>query len=156
MPSQISGLSKQTLPVYQIKTGYANMQVTAIHQYLSQQSYWAGGIPLETVDTALKNSFCIGAFTENKQVGFARLITDYSTFAYLADVYILENHRKQGLSKAMMTHLMELPWVGSLRRLMLATKDAHELYRQFGFGSPLKPELLMEITRPGIYLKKKQ
>lgn len=141
-------------PGYQIKTGYENMQVAAIHHYLSQESYWAKGITMETVDTALKNSFCVGVFKQTAQVGFARLITDYSSFAYLADVYVLENHRKLGLSKAIMTHIMEQPWINGLRRISLATRDAHELYRQFGFNGPSKPEYLMEITRPDIYQKK--
>ena len=127
------------------------MDVQAIHQYLSQESYWARGIPFETVDSSLKNSYCVGCFYMDQLVGFARLITDYVTFAYLADVYIVEGHRKKGLSKRMMAHIMEQQWVKQLRRISLATLDAHGLYRQFGFEGPSKPENLMEITRPGIY-----
>lgn len=138
---------------YQIKSGFENMDVQAIFSYLSQQSYWAQNIPLNTLQTALKNSFCVGVFKANKQVGFARLITDYATFAYLADVYILTAHRKKGLSKALMAYIMELDWVAGLRRISLATLDAHELYRRFGFDGPKKPENLMEITRPEIYSK---
>lgn len=139
---------------YIIKSGFENMDTEAIYTYLSTESYWAKGIPFVTVNNAIKNSFCVGIFKEEKQVGFARLVTDYATFAYLADVYILEAHRNKGLSKALMAHIMNLDWVAGLRRISLATKDAHELYRQFGFESPAKPETLMEITRPEIYQKK--
>lgn len=143
-----------TISGYIIKTGYDNMDTKSIHNYLSTESYWAKGIPFTTLNNALKNSFCLGVFKEGTQVGFARLITDYATFAYLADVYILINHRKKGISKALMAHIMNLDWVAGLRRISLATKDAHELYRQFGFESPAKPETLMEITRPEIYQKR--
>ena len=138
---------------YQIKSGFENMDISAIHAYLSEESYWASGIPINTVEKALKHSFCVGVFLGEDQVGFARLITDYATFAYLADVYILENHRKKGLSKALMAYIMEQDWTAGLRRLSLATWDAHELYRQFGFNAPEKPEYLMEITRKNIYGK---
>lgn len=129
---------------YHIQTGYENMDLTAIHRYLSGESYWAKGIPKETVEQALRHSFCVGVFDGSGQVGFARLITDYTTFAYLADVYILEPHRGKGLSKMLMQYLMDLDWTQKLRRMMLVTLDAHSLYRGFGFHAPEFPERVME------------
>ena len=129
---------------YHIQTGYENMDLKAIHRYLSGESYWAKGIPKETVEQALRHSFCVGVFFGSEQVGFARLITDYTTFAYLADVYILEAHRGKGLSKMLMQYLMNLDWTQKLRRMMLVTLDAHSLYSGFGFHTPEFPERVME------------
>ena len=127
------------------------MDINAVHQFLSKESYWAKGIPMETVSIALKNSFYIGLFKGEKQIGFARLVTDYATFGYLADVYVLSEYRGKGLSKMMIKHLLELDFVQGLRRTLLATLDAHSLYRQFGFKSPENPERLMEIKRNNLY-----
>ena len=135
-----------------IKTGFEAMNLPLIHHYLSTDAYWCMGIPFETVAAAWRGSFCIGLFIEEEMVGFARIITDYATFGYLADVYMLVEHRGKGYSKEMMSYIMELPWVQGWRRFMLATLDAHALYRQFGFDRPAKPDRLMEITRPGMYL----
>ncbi len=140
--------------VYQIKTGFENMNVTSIHDFLSKESYWAKGIPLDTVIKALKNSFCVGLFDREMQIGFARLVTDYATFAYLADVYVLKDYRGQHLAKKRLTHIMDLNFVKDLRRTLLATLDAHSLYRQFGFQPPENPEALMEIKRNNLYEKK--
>ncbi|HFK5587065.1 TPA: GNAT family N-acetyltransferase [Elizabethkingia anophelis] len=140
-----------TVMDYKIESGYENMDINAVHDFLSNKSYWASGISLEAVKKSLKNSYCSGVFYGNVQVGFGRLITDYTTFAYLADVYILENHRGKGLAKRLMEHMMDLEWIDNLRRILLATLDAHDLYRQFGFNPPVKPESFMEIDRPGIY-----
>ena len=123
----------------------------AVHKWLSESSYWEKGIPFEKVKTSFDQSFCIGALMNDEQVGYGRLITDYTTFAYLADVYVLENHRGKGISKQMMTLLFEQDWVKGLRRIMLATSDAHGLYRQIGFTSLGHPEKLMEIVHPNIY-----
>jgi GNAT superfamily N-acetyltransferase len=136
---------------YTIRTASAEMQVERIHHWLSQRSYWAKGIPFETVTTAVKHSFCIGTFHHDIQNGFARFITDYAVFAYLADVYVEEAHRGLGLSKAMMEVLMQEPWVKKLRRLLLATKDAHGLYAQFGFGPLEHPERMMGILQANPY-----
>lgn len=136
---------------FELKTGVENMDIGAIHHYLSTDSYWAKNIPYEAVNDALKNSYCIGIFHKNQQVAFARIITDYTTFAYLADVYVLADYRALGLSKTMMKHIMQLEWIQKLRRFMLATLDAHSLYAQFGFNSVEKPERLMEILQPTIY-----
>lgn len=136
---------------YEIRTGLENMDLKVVHNFLNEESYWANGIPFETVEQALKNSFCVGIFKDNEQVGFARLITDYTTFAYLADVFILESYRGKGLSKIMMDFIMNIDWVTGLRRISLATQDAHSLYAQFGFATPENPERLMEIRRKNIY-----
>lgn len=136
---------------YHIKTKFENMDIAAIHNFLSKESYWAKGIPLETVETSLKNSFCVGVFDDKIQIGFARLVTDYSTFAYLADVYVLKEYRGKGLSKMLIKYMMDLKWTKGLRRMLLATSDAHSLYEQFGFQSPENPECLMEIKRNNLY-----
>lgn len=138
---------------YQIKAGLENMDIAAIHNFLSKESYWAKGIPFETVETSLKNSFCVGVFDAKIQIGFARFVTDYATFAYLADVYVLKEHRGKGLSKILINHIMDLEWTKGLRRMLLATLDAHSLYKQFGFQSPENPEWLMEIKRNNLYQK---
>jgi GNAT superfamily N-acetyltransferase len=136
---------------YQIKAGLEHMDIAAIHNFLSIESYWAKGIPLQTVATSLKNSFCVGVFDDETQIGFARFVTDHATFAYLADVYVLEEYRGQGLSKMLMRYIMDLEWTKGLRRMLLATLDAHSLYEQFGFQSPQNPEWLMEIKRNNPY-----
>jgi GNAT superfamily N-acetyltransferase len=136
---------------YSIKAGFDQMNIKAVHAFLSEQSYWAKNIPFEIVETALRNSFCIGAFSQKKQIAFARLITDYSTFAYLADVYVLPQYRKQGISKLLMENIMNLDWVSRLRRFMLATLDAHQLYQQYGFKPLEFPERFLEINTHNIY-----
>lgn len=129
------------------------MHTPSIHAYLSKESYWAKDIPYSTVENALFHSFCIGVFDQEKQISFARLVTDYNTFAYLADVYVLQEYQKQGISKMMMQYIMEHESVKKIRRFMLATLDAHELYKQYGFTAPKHPDRLMEITRPNMYKK---
>ena len=122
-----------------------------VFKWLSEVSYWAKYMPRETFMASFNNSFCIGAVIDGVQVGYARLITDYATYAYLADVYVLENHRGRGISKIMMEELFNIDWVKGLRRIMLATKDAHELYKKIGFKNSNFPERIMEIVRPNIY-----
>jgi GNAT superfamily N-acetyltransferase len=136
---------------YHIKAELENMDIAAIHHFLSKESYWAKGIPLETVETSLRNSFCVGMFDDKIQIGFARLVTDYATFAYLADVYVLKEYRGKGLSKMLIKYVMDLEWTKGLRRMLLATLDAHSLYNRFGFQSPENPEWLMEIKRNNLY-----
>ncbi|MEN7547618.1 GNAT family N-acetyltransferase [Rapidithrix thailandica] len=132
---------------YYIKTGRENMDLETIHQFLSNESYWSPGISKKNVQMALANSFCIGVFAGAEQVAFMRLITDYTSFGYLADVFVIETHRKKGLSKLMLNYLMNLEWVKNLRRMMLATKDAHKLYTQYQFG-PADHHLVMEKVQP--------
>jgi len=139
-----------------IKTGKENMDVKEIHRFLSEDSYWAKGIPYDLVDNSLKNSFCIGAFINDEQVGFGRVITDYYTFGWLADFYVLPEHRGRGISKKMLSHLSEQPWSKRLRRKMLNTRDAHGLYRQFQFTDLANPSYLMEVYNPDVHLLYKE
>jgi len=138
---------------YIISTDKSRLDLNIIHSFLTA-SYWAEGIPLETVQRAIEHSFTLGVYRADQQVGFARLVTDYTTFAYLADVFILEPFRNQGLSKWLLTVMIEHPDLQGLRRWLLATKDAHELYRQFGFTELRWPERFMEVLVPDIYKKK--
>lgn len=137
---------------YVITTDKRQMNLSDIHQWLSEEAYWSKGIPFDTVKTQFDNSFCIGILLGNRQVGFARLVTDYATFAYLADVYVLEEHRGKKLSVAMLDVLFSLAWVKSLRRIMLSTIHAHGLYQKYGFSSCKYPDRLMEILQsPNMY-----
>lgn len=123
----------------------------SVHHYLSTKSYWAEGIPLETVQKSIDNSLCFGIYKDTKQIGFARWITDKATFAYLADVYVLEEHRGLGLSKKLMSLMLFHPDLQGLRRYMLATQDAHGLYAQFGFKPLEHPDRLMAVVVPKAY-----
>ncbi|MCF6408854.1 GNAT family N-acetyltransferase [Pseudalkalibacillus salsuginis] len=109
------------------------LDIPYIHKYLCEDSYWAKGIDYDTVEKSIRNSLCVGLFYKRSQIGFARVITDYATFGYLADVFVDERHRGKGLSKWMLTEIMALPDFQRLRRIMLATDDAHGLYKKFGF-----------------------
>ena len=137
---------------YEISTDRARLDLRAIHAYLVR-SYWSAEIPLETVERAARNSLCFGVYetASSAQVGFTRVVTDYATFAYLCDVYVLEEHRGRGLSKWMMREVMAHPALAGARRAMLATRDAHGLYEQCGFVVAGKAGNLMEIVRPDIY-----
>jgi GNAT superfamily N-acetyltransferase len=132
---------------YLITTEHSAMQPEAIQKWLSEKSYWSPGISYEKVKTSVDHSYCIGIFKDGAQVGFARLVTDYVVFAYLADVYVLEEHRGQGLSKKMMEILFEQDWTKGLRRIMLGTRDAHGLYKQYGFTPMAAPDRFMEVSR---------
>lgn len=123
----------------------------AIHHYLSTQSYWAQNIPLNIVQKSIENSLCFGIYQNTKQIGFARWITDKATFAYLCDVYIEEVYRGQGLSKKLMSFMLFHPDLQDLRRYMLATKDAHGLYAQFGFKAIEHPDKLMAVVIKDAY-----
>jgi len=135
-----------------VATDPARFDVPALHAFLSE-SYWAEGIPLATVERALRHSLCFGLLDGPAQVGFARVITDRATYAYLADVYVLESRRGRGLAKWLMECILAHPELSGLRRFSLVTRDAHGLYRQFGFGALARPEQYMEIARPDIYRK---
>lgn len=138
---------------YLISSDKALLQLEAIHAYLSLESYWAKGIPMEILQRSIENSICWGIYREHQQIGFARVISDLATFAYLADVYILEPHRGKGLSQRLMKEIMAHPPLQNLRRWTLATVNAHDVYRPFGFENPQFTERIMEIVRPGMYLK---
>ena len=138
---------------YQLSLGSEAMDVTAVHAFLSQSSYWAEGIPIEVVAKAIQGSLCLGLFHQARQVAFARVITDRATFAYLADVYVLVEHRGRGLASWLMAEVVRHPDLQGLRRFVLATRDAHSLYSRFGFTPLAHPEFFMEINRPGLYLR---
>lgn len=130
------------------------IDAAAVHHYLSTQSYWAREIPMETVRKSIANSICFGIYKENRQIGFARWITDGATFGYLADVYIEEEFRGLGLSKKLMTIMLFHEELQGLRRYMLATQDAQGLYSQFGFEPLENPENLMAIIVKNAYQKR--
>lgn len=121
------------------------LDANAIHKYLSEESYWAQGIPKEIVLKAIHGSVCFGAYDNGRQIAFARVITDGATFGYLADVYVLESYRKKGVSKNLIKLIMSYPAFLGLRRFMLATKDAHSLYEKYGFKKLSTPDRFMEI-----------
>jgi GNAT superfamily N-acetyltransferase len=127
-----------------ISTDKGKLDVPVIHHYLSAASYWAKNIPLQKLQRSIEHSFCFGLYKDNEQAGFARLVTDYTTFAYLADVFVLDKYRGLGLSKWLMQFITTNPEVQGLRRWMLATRDAHGLYAQFGFSPLDKPERIMQ------------
>ena len=127
---------------YELVDDQSRMDAAAAHAYLTR-SYWAEGISLEVVARSIAHSFCVAVFCEGRQVAFARAVTDYTTVAYLTDVYVLEEHRGRGLSHAMVRHLLNHKELQGLRRWVLWTMDAHGLYSQHGFGSPAHRERVM-------------
>jgi GNAT superfamily N-acetyltransferase len=129
---------------YIITTDKGLMHPDDVFEWLSERSYWAKGMTRAIFDSSFEHSYCVGAIYDGRQVGYGRLVTDFSVFGYLADVYVAEEHRKQGISMKMMEMLFAPDWVQGLRRIMLATTDAHGLYRQFGFTECKHPEKLME------------
>jgi GNAT superfamily N-acetyltransferase len=139
--------------IFLISTDKTLLQFPRLYKFLSTEAYWCLGIPEETVRNAIENSLCFGVYdtSKNSQIGFARIITDSATFAYLCDVYVEDSYRGNGLSKWLMECIQEHPSLQNLRRFMLATKDAHGLYGQFGFKVTKAPERLMEIVNPDIY-----
>ena len=138
------------MPEYELTTDSARLDVGAIHAFLSK-TYWSPGIPRHLVQRAIDNSLCFGILLQGKQVAFARLVTDKTTFAYLADVYVLEEHRGRGLSRRMMEAIKTHPELQGLRRMMLATRDAHGLYAKFGFKPLAAPDRMMELHVPNAY-----
>ena len=136
---------EKTINNYLFSTDKNKLQVSVIHDYLSKESYWAQNMPRDLVKETIAGSVCFGLYFNNQQIGYARLITDNATFAYLADVFILKEHQGKGLSKELMKFIMDYPVVKKIRRFMLATRDAHGLYKQFGFNTLAKPETIMEI-----------
>jgi N-acetylglutamate synthase-like GNAT family acetyltransferase len=135
---------------YEITCDRARLDIDAIYGFLSQ-AYWSTGIPRAVVERAIDNSLCFGVFHQGQQVGLARVITDKATFAYLADVYILPEHRGKGLSRRLMERVIQHPDLQGLRRFLLATRDAHELYAKFGFKPLAAPDRIMEIHKPMVY-----
>lgn len=138
------------MSAYEISTDPSRFDVTAIHAFLAQ-SYWSPGVPRSTIERAIANSLCFGTLWQGQQVGFARVVTDRATFAYLCDVYVLEAHRGRGLAQELMNHVMRHPDLQGLRRMMLATSDAHGLYAKYGFTPLAAPDRMMEVHRPNVY-----
>jgi GNAT superfamily N-acetyltransferase len=132
---------------YLISTDKSRLDLGVVHDFLST-SYWAVGVPLEVVKRSIENSLVFGVYEGEEQVGFARVVTDYDTFAYLADVFVLESHRGRGLGRWLIEAVVSHPDLRGLRRWMLATGDAHELYRKYGFAGLGRPEIFMEILTP--------
>jgi len=138
---------------YLISTDKSKIDIATVHRFLSQ-SYWAEGIPIEIVKRGVDNSLCFAIYQGERLIGFARVITDFATFGYLADVFILPEERGKGLSKWLMRVILDHPRLQGLRRFTLATRDAHGLYAQFGFTPFDKPERWMERHAPDIYKQK--
>ncbi len=134
-----------------ISTDKARLDVAMIHRYLAAESSWARDIPLAVVQRSIDHSLCFGGYLDDVQVGFARVISDYATFANLVDVFVLPAYRGRGYSKELMAGILAHPMLQGLRRFMLATADAHGLYAQFGFTAPRFPQSLMERYAPGMY-----
>ncbi|MFM2483513.1 GNAT family N-acetyltransferase [Celerinatantimonas yamalensis] len=140
---------------YKISTNIDELDFEVIYRFISE-SYWAADIPRNTLKKAISNSLCFGIFDGSEaQVGFARLVTDRATFAYLADVFVIEAHRGQGLSKWLVEKIVAHPELQGLRRMVLATRDAHGLYAQYGFQPIENPEILMQIWQPNVYREQK-
>jgi GNAT superfamily N-acetyltransferase len=137
--------------MFRVTTDRQELDTALIHAFLSTQTTWARGISLELVERAMDNSLCFGGFLGHQQVAFARVISDYATFANLVDVFVLPAYRGQGYSKELMSAVMVHPCLQGLRRFTLATGDAHGLYAQFGFTAPLRPASLMERYFPNLY-----
>ena len=134
-----------------ISTDRARLQIGVIQRFLAEDSYWANNRTLEQTVTAIKNSLPFGVYKGENQIGFARVVSDYATFAYIGDVFILSEFRGTGLSKWLMTVILSHPDLQGLRRWILATRDAHGLYEQFGFHSLKFPERWMELPAPNAY-----
>jgi ribosomal protein S18 acetylase RimI-like enzyme len=135
---------------YSVTADRGRIDLDAVHAFLTR-SFWAHGISRELVAKSIAHSLCFGVFDQQAQVAFARVVTDYSTYAYLCDVYVLEEYRGRGLSKWMMEFVMAHPELQGLRRFQLVTRDAHTLYARLGFKAPDHPERHMEIFRDRMY-----
>jgi GNAT superfamily N-acetyltransferase len=134
-----------------ISTDKTLLDIDAVHDFLANESYWAKTRSPEQTRTAIENSLCFGLYDGGRQIGFARVVSDFATFAYIGDVYVLEEYRGRGLSKWLMRTIVEHPQLQGLRRRVLATRDAHGLYEQFEFAALRHPERWMERTAPDAY-----
>ncbi len=146
------------LDEFEISTDKRRLDVAMIHDFLANRSYWASGIPLQVVKKSIENALCFGVYHQGKQVGFARVVTDYATTAYVCDVFILEPYRGRGLGKRLVRAIVEHTELEGLRLWFLGTRNAHDLYKKFGFRKvtdmPLM-ERLMAILNPDVYKKDK-
>jgi GNAT superfamily N-acetyltransferase len=135
---------------YEISTDRSRLDIALIHDFL-RSSYWAKGIPRAVVERSIQHSLCFGAFLGGRQVGFARVISDFAAIAHVADVFVVPEHRGRGISKLLMRAIIEHPDLQGLRRILLATRDAHGLYAQFGFEPLTHPEYFMTLHKPDAY-----
>jgi GNAT superfamily N-acetyltransferase len=135
---------------YEISTDRSRLDIALIHDFL-RSSYWAQGIPREVVERSIQHSLCFGAFLDGRQVGFARVISDFAAIAHVADVFVVPEHRGRGVSKLLMRAIVEHPELQGLRRMFLATRDAHRLYAQFGFQPLAHPEQYMTLRKIDVY-----
>jgi len=137
---------------FEVSTDQSRLDIPMIYRFLSEQSSWAVGIARPVVERAIENSLCFGAYLDGRQVGFARVITDFATYAHLVDVFVVPEYRGHGYGKQLVAAVLRHPSLQRLRRFTLATTDAHSLYERFGFTTPRQPESLMERYFPNIYL----
>ena len=144
---------EHTFGEFLITTDKEKLDIVAIHDFLSKYSGWSDNIPIDKVKISIENSLNFGLFHNHKQIGFARVISDFSTIAYLGDIYVLDNYRGQGLSKKLMESVMNHPNLQDLRRWILLTSTAEWLYKKYGFTELPKPEIYMELFNPNIYKK---
>jgi len=135
---------------YEISTDRSRLDVALIHEFL-RSSDWAEGIPRAVVERSIQHSLCFGAYLDGRQVGFARVITDFAAIAFVADVFVVPEHRGRGISKLFMRAIVDHPELQGLRRFLLATRDAHGLYAQFGFEPLAHPEYFMTVHKPDVY-----
>jgi GNAT superfamily N-acetyltransferase len=139
---------------FTVSTDPRRVDVDAVHAYL-RDSYWAKNIPRQIVERAILNSLCFALLEHDRQIGFARVISDKATFAYLCDVYVIDERRGRGLGKWLIEQVQSHPDLQGLRNFLLRTRDAHALYASRGWTAPANPSSYMEISRPGMYAREK-
>ena len=139
-------------PPYRISDDPSDVDLTVVHAFLTT-SYWARGIPIATVARGISHSLPFSLFLEDRQIGFARVVTDRATFAYLADVFVAEAHRGRGLARWLVETALDHPELHGLRRWLLVTRDAHGLYRKLGFTDVSDPSTLLTRHDPDVYAR---
>jgi len=138
---------------FTITTDQRRFDLEAIFDFLNREAYWSQGIPRPVLEKAIERSLCFGLLEGKSQIGFARMVTDRATFAWLCDVYVIESYRGRGLGDWLIASVLEHPELQGLRRIVLATRDAHALYRKNGFETLPTPERWMAIAKPDVYAK---
>ncbi len=150
--NQIESTTSYEKDGFVVSTDRARLNIPAIHAFLTDSSYWARNISLQIVEKSIEHSFCFGLYNDKSElIGFARVVSDYSTFAWLADVFVVESYRGRGLGTWLLKCIVAHPELQGLRRWLLATRSAHEVYQVFGFKPLLKVHTFMEIYKPDIY-----
>ena len=132
----------------EFSTDEGRLDVTMIHAFLANESYWVPGISRASVEKCIKNSLCFGVYLDGRQIGFARVVTDFVRYAHLLDIFVLPQFRGRGIGKLLMENILAHPELGTIMRYTLGTQDAHGLYAQYGFAAPANPERQMELLRP--------